>query len=1797
MRKREDMKTKLAGGILLLGVALALLGLPQPGWSATACISARFNDWRDLGRCQMPTSPQTASSAGCAGCGMPAWWVTEPYVTLWLSDEPLSYYTSSGQRMSFRWTYQQRGQLAGDLRLREVDGASQVPLKIRAGTAGGAFTMTNAAWSHNLWSEIVFWDTHFETNTFPWEYYPPAAPASRCWPLAASYEALVLLGDGGTLYFNGASETTPNGTGKARLEVIGRSPAGGPETPFYFGYGEPYPYPTSGTTWVETPQFGFRLIYPDGSQDIYGFVRPVYGYFDIHPCPYGAGDPRCQTTQDYTARAYLTQRIDPQGRITRLGYQKLQSTGQDKAYFNVCYVVDADGRTNTYYYNPNNHAQLQCIVDAYGRTNALSYNDGQGTLASITDAAGLTNSLQYQPAITVTTTNGMVITTTTSYSGWLTNLATPYGNTRFDYAETREGDATNGEYISRAIMVTEPNAAHQLYYYLHNASPNVAASGQVPMAPGYGFDPGNVGASHPGLNYRNTFHWDRRQFTALSSNVLFWLQPPLPPPLGQPPNLGAGLASLIAEDYRKARLQHWLLDTDLFSITDSLSSERDPSPDAAGQIEGARTWYDYAGKDPANPQVTGTEPLVGCLARVLPDGTSQYETRDYDRNGNLLTQRESYTTAGGTVGERTNSLAYSTNGVDLFSVSNSLGQWVKLAYNTNHQVTFLTNALNQVTLLGYDSATRHLTSLSLVGGLTASLAYYPSNAASANGGLLSSITWSPLGRSLTFTYTNSLPRTVTDDRGLSLTNTWDGLNRLTSTVFPDGTYISNIYDKLDLTAARDRLGRWTYFGHDPLQHLTAVTNANNAVTRLNWCDCGALSSLVDALNNTTSLYYNNQGQLTNVVFADGSSVTNTFDLAGRLTGAADGQNRGLSYGYNNQGLVTVVSNAYGPVERVVYDASDRPVQVTDADNVTVTDQFDLLNRLTARFWPDSGVAGLLWSTNGLAAYTNQNHQVTRFRRDAAGRLTAVTNANLEVTRLGYNSLGEVTDLWDGLNHNTHWNYDVYGRLTNKVDALGREMRRLAYDANGRATNRWTPQFGNTPYAYDAVGNLTNVFYVGQASSLSYSYNLLNQLTTMIDAVGTHHFDYTPAGQLATEDGPWADDLVAYDYKQGLRSSMGVAQPGGVDWYQMYAYDNAWRLTNLFSGAGSFGYGYGAPNSASASVARISLPNFASITNNFDALGRLQSTALVNRWGHVLDGYAYSYDPLGQRTGVTRNLGGTSSTLSLTYDAISQLTGWTATESNGIPRLNEQQAWAYDAAGNLHFRTNGGLAQTFTVDAANELTGVSRTGLLTVSGATPVPATNVTVNGQLAQTYGDFTFASPNNTLLNGTNTFASIAQNVYGVSATNNLTVNLPATVSLQYDANGNLTNDGLRSFRYDAENQLTNVTIAGVSKSEFVYDGLGRRRITREYNWQSGIWNLQSEIRDICDGMQVIQERDSNNVPLVTYTRGLDLSGSRQGAGGIGGLLARTDGNGSIFYHADGLGNVTALMDQHDNVPGRYMYNPFGKLVGKWGPFADVNEMGFSSMPWHDGLIGYLGRFYDPNFQRWITLDPAGERGGINRYRAMNNNPLRFIDPDGRAPQMTGATFDPNTGTSTAQYTDQQFGQGYGIGLHSPSFNPLSAMANDLDAAWNYGLDQITPPINPNTDPYSYAATQTARDVALAALLAAATDRIGKPGGKVPCPKKAPFYHYSNNPNLAGGGLKAGSGVTSVGDLTAKDAMFKLGIDPPKYVYPVNLYNPLDSLVQDLGTPGRNTIPSWKVEVPTPPGSVGPPTQVPPGN
>ncbi|MCL5096520.1 MAG: hypothetical protein M1608_03095 [Candidatus Omnitrophica bacterium] len=140
--------------------------------------------------------------------------------------------------------------------------------------------------------------------------------------------------------------------------------------------------------------------------------------------------------------------------------------------------------------------------------------------------------------------------------------------------------------------------------------------------------------------------------------------------------------------------------------------------------------------------------------------------------------------------------------------------------------------------------------------------------------------------------------------------------------------------------------------------------------------------------------------------------------------------------------------------------------------------------------------------------------------------------------------------------------------------------------------------------------------------------------------------------------------------------------------------------------------------------------------------------------------------------------------------------------------------------------------------------------------------------------------------------------------------------------------------------------------------------------------------------------------------------------AGGIGGLLARSDGYSGgnwtthNYYHADGGGNVTYMINSAQSMVATYKYDPFGRTLSASGTLAAANLYRFSSKQIHlnSGFYYYGYRFYDPMTQRWMNRDPIGEpgfallrrglrsqlAGGPNRYLFVRNNPNGFIDFDG---------------------------------------------------------------------------------------------------------------------------------------------------------------------------------------------------------
>ena len=226
-------------------------------------------------------------------------------------------------------------------------------------------------------------------------------------------------------------------------------------------------------------------------------------------------------------------------------------------------------------------------------------------------------------------------------------------------------------------------------------------------------------------------------------------------------------------------------------------------------------------------------------------------------------------------------------------------------------------------------------------------------------------------------------------------------------------------------------------------------------------------------------------------------------------------------------------------------------------------------------------------------------------------------------------------------------------------------------------------------------------------------------------------------------------------------------------------------------------------------------------------------------------------------------------------------------------------------------------------------------------------------------------------------------------------TVTLPAQVeqtaapaNLAYDADGNLTLDSLWSYQWDGENRLVAMLrVDGTKRVEMEYDHGGRRIGKKLFTASTG-GTLTLQEKYLYDGWNLVAILDGANVLQKSFLWGSDMSGSMQGAGGVGGLIAFTKhaapSTGTWFAAFDGNGNLGALVSAADgSVQATYEYGPFGEVIRATGANAKANPFRFSTKFQDDetDLVYYGYRFYNAATGRWVSRDPIGDLTFMPEY------------------------------------------------------------------------------------------------------------------------------------------------------------------------------------------------------------------------
>jgi RHS repeat-associated protein len=721
--------------------------------------------------------------------------------------------------------------------------------------------------------------------------------------------------------------------------------------------------------------------------------------------------------------------------------------------------------------------------------------------------------------------------------------------------------------------------------------------------------------------------------------------------------------------------------------------------------------------------------------------------------------------------------------------------------------------------------------------------------------------------------------------------------------------------------------------------------------------------------------------------AQAGTTQHTYDLNGTFFTTTDSVGK------------TIYTENFTPAESKTY-LSNLDYSATVRYNGRVTQRrqgTDLSVTLTTGYWynqagqplganwfDQNSNSGILWTrtydvagrvateTDGMGQITTRQYdahgrlwkiidplnRTTTYTRNGRGLVTFITAPDGVVTQRAYDEAGRVVKEWDGKNLLTQFNYRYDGVLLSYKDPLNRTISFL-YDNDGRRTQRTEPDATYQTYAYDAAGLLITRRKADNII-LNYRYDVRHrQVAERLGVSVLASFAWDADNRLTQAINADARTTRTYDTPTGSLATerqehLGVGGAVLFDKTIIQTYGNGQRQS-LSDTAGTLTYQWDGPGRLATLDVDGPPPAF---TFGYDMNHRRIQT--LTESGITEDRV---YDPAGQLTAlnVTRTTGGT--TLSATgydYNTAGQRTLLTREDGTGdaFGYDNNRQVTAAHVGGTAGAAIPSTPNRSYIFDSMGNRTSAVKDGVTT--GYTP-----------------------------NTVNAYSAVGG------------------ISRSHDLNGNLTNDGTKIYTWEQHDLLTTVTVAGTVVGAYRYDAFGRR-LSR--TWKDPVTTLTRTTRYVYDGWNVVAEHSTApadpNGPLTLqrrYVWGPDLSGTMQGAGGVGGLLMiedRTTATPQAHYVCyDGNGNVTKLITQDTSgnpiISAAYTYDPFGNVRTATGPYAATNPVRFSTK-FQDPETGwsYYGyRYYDAANGRWTSRDPIEEEGGVNLFSMISNSPVTYFD------------------------------------------------------------------------------------------------------------------------------------------------------------------------------------------------------------
>ncbi|MGO4205036.1 putative T7SS-secreted protein [Rhodococcus sp. TAF43] len=759
-------------------------------------------------------------------------------------------------------------------------------------------------------------------------------------------------------------------------------------------------------------------------------------------------------------------------------------------------------------------------------------------------------------------------------------------------------------------------------------------------------------------------------------------------------------------------------------------------------------------------------------------------------------------------------------------------------------------------------------------------------------------------------------------------------------------------------------GSRTHTDYNERREPLRVIGPDGAVTRYRYTADGDVAQITRPDGHSITVDYAGPRRPVAVHQVDGTVVRQDWDTANNLVAVTDAGGARTEYIYHSTGAVSSVTEPTGARTLVECDDAGLPVAVTDPMGATTRITRDAFGRTASVTDPTGAVTRLRWSPDGrLLERTHPDAAVESWEYDGEGNLVRHTDPVGATTSYTYGSFDLMASRTDPDGSVTAYTWDTERRLTAVTNPLGQTWW-YEYDADGRLVAESDFNGARTAYTHDVAGRVATVTsatgvtrhhshdILGRLLDVTadtgefrrYTHDLAGRTLSAVSGIGgdpihTVEFEYTAAGQLARQSIDGAGEL-RFDHDPFGRRVERRSHTGGVTGWR-------WNAAGLVASVAVDGHSIGLTYDARGAVTGWRAGELG-ITRGHDSRGRLTMQEAV---AHPASSLSLSFDS-----------GPASASRVLRSDVFDyRPDGYLAGQTTTTDRVLRRQ-FELDAAGRITSVVDDGTAvERYAYDALSNIVTQTATAERDDAGRREYHGTLLVRDGRTQFHYDDA------GRLIRKVTTRLSRKPDVW--------------------------------QYRYDAFDQLVEVTTPDGTRWRYSYDALGRRTVKSRL---AADGSVAERTVFTWDATTLVEQSTSDRVTRWTYQPGTHTPLTQASVPAVD--LADQVSVDAEFYAivTDLVGTPTELVDPATaDVAGRSAMSLWGST--SWTGAADT-PIRFPGQYFDNetGLHYNLHRYYDPVTARYATTDPLGLAPSPNP-NSYPHNPTVWSDPLGLTPCRTG--------------------------------------------------------------------------------------------------------------------------------------------------------------------------------------------------